>query len=479
MTGDLLFYSMILGKESMAGAWCWRCMLAKAEWQNLLHSGEPWTHEKLAAHLEKVKQMTNPRPIDVRGVKAKALLTAIPLQNTAFPLLHGLQLNVNFITKNFNRFVDHMVEDIPMDVLEKRIELEKVQTELGLILDESTVTDTDATETVKDCGKLKKEWANKKKKAVTPEEKELIDCVLAEIARREEAAKSTKKATAQSIKTKRAEVRKAKDSLAAVDTRAVTDKSVRMKMEQEIFEPNGSKRSSYHGGDYEGRDALNFLTKAEEMFTPCETLLKGTSKQKRHVSCTDEMISEMCQATKRLLTYYNAIRLLGRKRNGTATDEDISLMKVLVLKTAELEKSMFAKLTPKHHAKFKHLPEDYEKYRGLGDFAEDWVEQDHQLAKVHEEMTKAIPDRKKAFAMHSRANEQTILVRTSGILEKMIDQTKKTKRKRSETENGEKDSMDEWIAKVAQLPDVHYTLGSVNAIIIKYRRLTLEEIENR
>ena len=163
------------------------------------------------------------------------------------------------------------------------------------------------------------------------------------------------------------------------------------------------------------------------MLTPLETLLKGTAKEKRHVSCTDEMISEMCRGTKRLLTYYNAIRLLGRKRNGTATDDDIRRMKRLVRKTVELGKKMFTSLMPKHHSKFKHLPEDYERFRGLGDFAEDWVEQDHQLAKVHEEMTKAIPDRTKAFAMHSRAGEQSNLVKTSGILEKMLDETKKKK----------------------------------------------------
>ena len=119
MTGDLLFYSMVLGKENMAGDWCWRCMLSKLEWQDLLANGEAWTHDKLVAHLENLKQITKPMPVVVRGVTQNALLSAIPVKNIVFPLLHGLQLNINFIVKNFHRFLDHMVEDIPMEILQQ------------------------------------------------------------------------------------------------------------------------------------------------------------------------------------------------------------------------------------------------------------------------------------------------------------------------------------------------------------------------
>jgi len=31
MTGDLAFYSMVLGKVNMAGHWCWRCSMTKSE----------------------------------------------------------------------------------------------------------------------------------------------------------------------------------------------------------------------------------------------------------------------------------------------------------------------------------------------------------------------------------------------------------------------------------------------------------------
>ena len=131
----------------------------------------------------------------------------------------------------------------------------------------------------------------------------------------------------------------------------------------------------------------------------------------------------MCRATGRLLTYYDGIRCLARIPVGCATPHDISLMNRLLQKTVASELEMFSNLTPKHHSKFKHLQRDFERNKGGGCYAEDWVEKDHQLGKVHESMTKAIPSRAKAFAMHSRANEQSNLVKASGIKEAMIRST--------------------------------------------------------
>lgn len=44
MSGDLLHYATVLGKEGSASAWCYICMLAKRMWQEANHElGEEWT----------------------------------------------------------------------------------------------------------------------------------------------------------------------------------------------------------------------------------------------------------------------------------------------------------------------------------------------------------------------------------------------------------------------------------------------------
>ena len=55
MAGDLLFYSMALGKENFQGWWCSYCRLRKTEWQLHGHQrGELWTIETLRQQAENV-----------------------------------------------------------------------------------------------------------------------------------------------------------------------------------------------------------------------------------------------------------------------------------------------------------------------------------------------------------------------------------------------------------------------------------------
>ena len=55
MTGDLAFYSLVLGKENMSGHWCWRCDLNSREWQDLTKVGQCWTLAGMEEHRKKLK----------------------------------------------------------------------------------------------------------------------------------------------------------------------------------------------------------------------------------------------------------------------------------------------------------------------------------------------------------------------------------------------------------------------------------------
>jgi hypothetical protein len=475
-TGDLLFYSMILGKENMANKWCWRCRLSVSQWQNLCNVGEAWTMATLAAHVEKLKQMTRkPTSRERMGVKELPLFPAIPLENHFFPLLHGIQLNINFVMKSFFKFLDYMVEDCPFNVVRARIVVEKAEWSFQNQENEARecTLENETAKTQATAGIL--QWTRQKATTINPEEMELIDAVLREFARTEQVALEKKDAAVKALKEERKQVAKAKAALKRIDKRSIMEKKVRMGLEQAVLEDHGAERSAYHGGDYEGSSALVFLQKAKTIFADTETFLLSTDKSTRHEKCTDDMISQMCGATSRLLTYYDGIRCLARIPVGCATPEDIALMDRLIDETVALELVMFTNLTPKHHSKFVHLKRDFRRNKGCGCYAEDWVEKDHQLGKVHEVMTKAIPSRAKAFAMHSRAGEQSNLVKASGIKEAML---QGTKRKQQQTENEDETlTAQERIEAVLNLPSLVYTIGTVNVIIRDNRRIEVSEDE--
>jgi len=47
VTGDLAFYGMVLGRESMMGNWCYLCHLSHSEFSELTKDGKDWTNEDL------------------------------------------------------------------------------------------------------------------------------------------------------------------------------------------------------------------------------------------------------------------------------------------------------------------------------------------------------------------------------------------------------------------------------------------------
>ena len=151
MVGDLAFYSMVLGKESMANHWCWRCNLSKSEWTSNIATriGNEWTVASMAEHLQKIESGTldKNKSDQVRGVKAKAL-TCIPPKNIIAPSLHNVELFVNTpVNKGFMIWVHHRIEQLPIELIDARlahvdliIELEDVAGQLQEVSKEVSTT---------------------------------------------------------------------------------------------------------------------------------------------------------------------------------------------------------------------------------------------------------------------------------------------------------------------------------------------------
>ena len=325
--------------------------------------------------------------------------------------------------------------------------------------------ESDSPDSAEEIRVMRLNWETARRSVINPEDLEVIDAVLSEIAKNEEKAKEDKTLITEYRKLKRAGVRAAKKKLKEMDTRGLLQKDIRLKLEREVIEQRGAKRSAYRGGDYEGRDALIIQQNAEEIFEAASTFLCATDPEKRHVKCTNQMIDSVSKSYCRLIQYNNCIRYLARKPNGTATDEHINMMYRLVGKAVVLETKIFDTLTPKMRSKFDHLPEDFEEHEGIGDFTEDYQEQDHQQGKIDNEMTKGQRNRFSAFKTQAQLAERRNLVKASGISQLMLEATAGTKRKRKTIPDSDVElDMDEWIRMLLSLPELEYTYGSVNNI---------------
>jgi hypothetical protein len=326
--------------------------------------------------------------------------------------------------------------------------LESRQRELDYFLSETAEFESDAEHKISELKITAEIWRRRKRTAVNPQDICICNAVMERVEKDLKEAVEEKKEMKKELATETREKRKARKDAKAylkkIDIQPVMDKEVRMRVEAEVLLPNGIERSSYHGGDFEGGQALNLLTKGGKVFSEMETNLLESDPDKRHSQCTDSMISAVCEAFGRLNQYYNILRYLARKRMGTATEDDMKLLDKCVGITCRLEKLLFGKLTPKMHSK-KHLQEDFRKYRGLGMLGEDHMEQDHQFGKQDEKMTIGIRSRPKAFVIHQAFAERRTLVQMSGVREKMLKETsiKGKKRKVSTGDEGEM-SMEEW-----------------------------------
>ena len=90
VTGDLAFYTTVLGKPNMSPCWCTWCMLSKVQWSASDHvAGAEWTIQKNFAIRHEVETNHTPeRPDTIFGCTNKPLFDAVPIENYIINVLH-------------------------------------------------------------------------------------------------------------------------------------------------------------------------------------------------------------------------------------------------------------------------------------------------------------------------------------------------------------------------------------------------------
>jgi hypothetical protein len=216
------------------------------------------------------------------------------------------------------------------------------------------------------------------------------------------------------------------------------------------------------------------MAKAKEIMVSVRGVLMSVTREDRAPECTDELIDQSIDGFTRLLELYDALVAIGRMPNGTASDEQIANAFAYAELIKVLHRQLFKHITVKMHMVEFHLPNNIARFRGVGDFLEDFMELDHQKRTADECRTRGIGSRLKAFESHVRQEERAnnAAVQEQIALVNVSNTRKKRKTTLSETAQRSEDIKAEKTRRRLGLlttPPLNFSLVPAEEIIIRYR----------
>jgi hypothetical protein len=114
ISGDLAFFSTILGKPNMSPIWCNWCMLSKQAWSVAGHApGDRWAIDKIQQirHNVEVCGMRDD-PSNIMGCIKTPLIDAVPIENFILSVLHIIIGIGNTLVVAFYEWIEWRVEKL-------------------------------------------------------------------------------------------------------------------------------------------------------------------------------------------------------------------------------------------------------------------------------------------------------------------------------------------------------------------------------
>ena len=396
MTGDLAFYSMVLGKEYAAKAWCWRCQQSKKEWSPDVDDyepkplGEPWTIDLLKSHFAKLQsgELDKLSSAQKLGVTALPLFDCIPVENILVPPLHNTELFVNTPIKSFLLFIHHRIEKLPQELIDAREEhvdlcLQKESAESELSSIQGSIKHQKAERTA--LRPPKRNGVVRFKDDDHRLDFEDIERLLAQ-------SQTRKQACLKRLASLRLNIREAARKVTTIETKkeyGALSQEVRQRIEQMLQDVYQIIRSAYHGGDFEGNHCRKFLRRANEVMDSIQVLLLEIPQTDRDAD--DDEIRRYCRGYKRLFQYMDLLVHYIQQPFGTLSDDDMANVRKLVGCLDRLWRRLFKNVPLKTHG-WGHLVVDLERFRGLKHHQESKIEVAHQVGRKIDLLFRAVND---------------------------------------------------------------------------------------
>jgi len=385
-TGDLAWYSLVLGKPSMAGQHCSRCMSRLKDYQkNPRFVGRPWTLYLMKETFDKLESGQLKRKVkdQERGIMEEPSVDCIEPSNWLFPPLHALDLLTNTPFAYLQRWIWNRLEDVPLPLIDLRDKRTKCAIEVDSLWDE--VVDAEAHKLA----------MQEELRAIEPTEALAFDDEEHEDEwrlQKEVVQAATDAATTASdlhaaakkdYKKLNAEVNKMEK-----DTDyGKTARELWLQVERMLRQEFNVYASTYHGGDMEGNQCRQLLRFAQDAMTRVKQLLVSflstLSDDERRTRASVSEIQLFTGAFKRMFQYMDVMSHYAYQPLGSLTDEDVCLVERCVFLATDLWKKLMPTVPMKVHA-WQHFLEDIKHFRGLKSHNEQGIERAHQTGKQHD-----------------------------------------------------------------------------------------------
>jgi len=384
MTGDLSFFSMILGKASSATS-CYLCNSTSNKWK-------PHGHEKATAwtldRLLQTNQLITNRNKVVEGVKRLPLLTTVEIDRFLPPTMHIMLGIGNNILDDCLKFLDALngLDNVPDNVRLARqnfydlltIEMD-VKQEMEVWVDywgpeliQLRESRSDVIQLIN--GDRTHRSLSRRQLQLAREDREYCTTMINQLVKdRKEIEKRLQQASQ--------DVAKAKKIMRECEgTVPTTSKWLRMEIEQNFLEPFGVTRVAYHGGDLVGPSVKSLMANADDIFSTLEAFLLDVAEE-NGILIEDEIeqVRARLQVYRLVLKNFDGLfSLLRDKESQLNINEKMEQLAKFLDAAMLCWCRLNISITPKLHIVEDHLLDVIAHIETLQYFDEEFVERAHQ-----------------------------------------------------------------------------------------------------
>ena len=164
---------------------------------------------------------------------------------------------------------------------------------------------------------------------------------------------------------------------------------VRIEMERMLRKKYRMSRPRYHGGDLTGVKVKALFQNIDKFFEDFKTIMLEVNQR----AAADDEVTTMLDMHSDLGFLLDGAFAMTRTKVGKLNDELVNAMRRMIKCCLQLWRFLRLSMNgPKMHGMEDHLLAHMQRWKGIGDFCEDFVEQSHQIG-VRDEIRTAGLDR--------------------------------------------------------------------------------------